>query len=124
MADPRFFKNLGPFSLAQICEKIGIAIPPGCDGAKLLFDLADLAGAGTRHVTFYSGSATLRAVGRSGKVHARKPQRRRILPEDGLAEAAVASLGAEDLADAGALTLEQFVQAGPGGLQLSEAGTQ
>ena len=60
MADPRFFKNLGPFSLAQICEKTGIALPPGSDGGQLLFDLADLAGAGPRHVVFYSGAAALR----------------------------------------------------------------
>jgi UDP-3-O-[3-hydroxymyristoyl] glucosamine N-acyltransferase len=60
MADPRFFKNLGPFSLAQICEKIGIALPPGSDGARQLFDLADLGGAGPRHVVFYSGAKALR----------------------------------------------------------------
>jgi len=59
-ADPRFFKNLGPFSLAQICEKIGIARAAGSDGAQLLFDLADLSGAGPRHVTFYSGARGLR----------------------------------------------------------------
>jgi len=28
MADPRFFENLGPFTLAQICEKTGIALSP------------------------------------------------------------------------------------------------
>jgi len=60
MADPRFFKNLGPFSLAQICEKTGIALPSGNDGARLLFDLADLAGAGPDHVAFYSGAKALR----------------------------------------------------------------
>ena len=60
MADPRFFKNLGPFSLAQICEKIGIARATGSDGDQLLFDLADLGGAGPRHVTFYSGARGMR----------------------------------------------------------------
>jgi UDP-3-O-[3-hydroxymyristoyl] glucosamine N-acyltransferase len=60
MADPRFFKNLGPFSLAQICEKIGISLPAGSDGARVFFDLADLAGAGPGHVTFYSGARGLR----------------------------------------------------------------
>jgi UDP-3-O-[3-hydroxymyristoyl] glucosamine N-acyltransferase len=58
MADPRFFKNLGPFSLAQICEKIGIALPAGRDGT--FSDLADLAGAGPGHVTFFSGAAAMR----------------------------------------------------------------
>src|SRR5476651_57767 len=62
MADPRFFENLGPFSLAQICEKSGIALPANADGARTFFDLADLAGAGVQHVTFFSGAAILRDV--------------------------------------------------------------
>ena len=56
MADPRFFENLGPFTLAQICEKAGIAVPAGADAARQFFDLADLAGADSRHLTFFSGS--------------------------------------------------------------------
>ena len=56
MADPRFFENLGPFTLAQICEKAGIAIPVGADAARQFFDLADLAGSDSRHLTFFSGS--------------------------------------------------------------------
>jgi UDP-3-O-[3-hydroxymyristoyl] glucosamine N-acyltransferase len=60
MADPRFFKNLGPFTLAQICEKSGIALPSGVDGAQRVFDLADLSGAGAGHLTFFSGAAALR----------------------------------------------------------------
>jgi UDP-3-O-[3-hydroxymyristoyl] glucosamine N-acyltransferase len=60
MADPRFFENLGPFSLAQICEKAGIAVPGGADAALMLHDLADLAGAGPQHVTFFSGASALR----------------------------------------------------------------
>jgi UDP-3-O-[3-hydroxymyristoyl] glucosamine N-acyltransferase len=57
MADPRFFENLGPFALARICEEIGIAVPAGADGERLVFDLADLAGAGAQHLTFFSGTA-------------------------------------------------------------------
>lgn len=60
MADPRFFENLGPFSLAQICEKAGIAVPPGADANFLVHDLADLGGAGPGHLTFFSGASTLR----------------------------------------------------------------
>jgi UDP-3-O-[3-hydroxymyristoyl] glucosamine N-acyltransferase len=60
MADPRFFENLGPFTLAQICEKSGIALPPEVDGTRQVFDLADLAGAGADHLTFFSGAAALR----------------------------------------------------------------
>jgi len=62
MADPRFFENLGPFTLAQICEKSGILLPAGADGARKFFDLADLAGAGAQHVTFFSGAALLRDI--------------------------------------------------------------
>jgi UDP-3-O-[3-hydroxymyristoyl] glucosamine N-acyltransferase len=56
MADPRFFENLGPFTLAQICEKAGVAVPAGAGGAREFFDLADLGGADSRHLTFFSGN--------------------------------------------------------------------
>jgi UDP-3-O-[3-hydroxymyristoyl] glucosamine N-acyltransferase len=62
MADPRFFENLGPFSLAQICEKSGIALPAEADGARAFFDLADLAGADAQHVSFFSGAPALRDI--------------------------------------------------------------
>ena len=62
MADPRFFKNLGPFTLARICEKIGIALAGGADGAFEVFDLAGLAAAGPQHLTFFSGAASQREV--------------------------------------------------------------
>ena len=54
MADPRFFENLGPFSLAQICEKGGIAVP--ADASRLVHDLADLSGAAPEHLTFFTGA--------------------------------------------------------------------
>lgn len=69
MADPRFFENLGPFTLAQICEKAGIAVPHQADGALVFFDLADLAGSDGRHLTFFSGKFALRdafAASRAG----------------------------------------------------------
>ena len=62
MADPRFFDNLGPFTLAQICEKAGIAVPAGADAQLLLHDLADLGSAGPQHLSFFSGASTLREV--------------------------------------------------------------
>jgi UDP-3-O-[3-hydroxymyristoyl] glucosamine N-acyltransferase len=58
MADPRFFKNHGPFTLARICEKTGIALAG--DGAFEIFDLAGLAAAGPQHLTFFSGAASQR----------------------------------------------------------------
>ncbi|HVV26891.1 MAG TPA: UDP-3-O-(3-hydroxymyristoyl)glucosamine N-acyltransferase [Rhizomicrobium sp.] len=60
MADPRFFENLGPFTLAQVCEVGGIAVPEGADDAALIFDLADLAGAAPPHLTFFSGAGAQR----------------------------------------------------------------
>lgn len=60
MADPRFFENRGPFSLAQICEKTGMALPAGADGTRLFADLADLSGAAPEHISFFSGGAPLR----------------------------------------------------------------
>ncbi len=62
MADPRFFENLGPFTLAQICEKAGIAIPAGLDAERAFFDLADLAGSDSRHLTFFSGNFAQRGA--------------------------------------------------------------
>ena len=62
MADPRFFENRGPFALARICEEIGVAVPQGADSAQQVFDLADLAGAGEKHLTFFSGAVALKEV--------------------------------------------------------------
>jgi UDP-3-O-[3-hydroxymyristoyl] glucosamine N-acyltransferase len=56
MADPRFFENLGPFTLAQICERAGIAVPHGTQADREFFDLADLSGSDSRHLTFFSGN--------------------------------------------------------------------
>jgi UDP-3-O-[3-hydroxymyristoyl] glucosamine N-acyltransferase len=60
MADPRFFENRGPFTLAQICEKSGIALPADADGTRSLADLSDLLGASPAHITFFSGGTALR----------------------------------------------------------------
>jgi UDP-3-O-[3-hydroxymyristoyl] glucosamine N-acyltransferase len=60
MADPRFFQNLGPFTLAQICEKTGLSLPADADASRRISDLAGLAGAGAEHVTFFSGAAAQR----------------------------------------------------------------
>jgi UDP-3-O-[3-hydroxymyristoyl] glucosamine N-acyltransferase len=56
MADPRFYDNRGPFTLARICAKAGIAVPEAVSGAAEIFDLASLDGAGGRHLSFFSGA--------------------------------------------------------------------
>lgn len=52
MADPRFYDNRGPFTLAQICSRVGIAVPAGADASDSVADLAGLEGAGPCHLTF------------------------------------------------------------------------
>lgn len=70
MADPRFFNNLGPFTLARICEKAGIAVPGGAEAQREFFDLADLAGSDGRHLTFFSGNFALREAFASSRAGA------------------------------------------------------
>jgi len=52
MADPRFYDNRGPFTLAEICMRAAVAVPGGADGTDSVADLAGLEGAGPRHLTF------------------------------------------------------------------------
>jgi UDP-3-O-[3-hydroxymyristoyl] glucosamine N-acyltransferase len=55
MADPRFYSNRGPFSLAEVCARAGTALPADADGATRIEDLAGLEGAGPTHLAFFSG---------------------------------------------------------------------
>src|SRR6185503_3133129 len=55
MADPRFYINRGPFSLAQICARAGVTLPVGAHGNALIEDLAGLDGANDTHLSFFSG---------------------------------------------------------------------
>jgi UDP-3-O-[3-hydroxymyristoyl] glucosamine N-acyltransferase len=52
MADSRFYDNRGPFSLAEICARVSIAVPDGVDGTEPVADLAGLESAGPFHLTF------------------------------------------------------------------------
>ena len=58
MADPRFYDNRGPFTLAQICAESGASLPEASEGTAIVLDLASLSGAGPDHLTFYSGSGS------------------------------------------------------------------
>ncbi|MBN9590158.1 MAG: hypothetical protein BGN85_00765 [Alphaproteobacteria bacterium 64-11] len=60
MADPRFFTNHGPFTLARICEAAGLGLPGDADGALEIFDLAGLSGADRGHLSFFSGATAQR----------------------------------------------------------------
>ena len=57
MADPRFYDNAGPFSLAEVCAKANAQLPAGADPAASIADLASLDGASSDHLSFYSGTA-------------------------------------------------------------------
>src|SRR5690606_16406365 len=52
MADPRFFTVSGPFTLAELAEIAGAEIGPGGDPEATFFDVASLAAAGPRDVSF------------------------------------------------------------------------
>jgi UDP-3-O-[3-hydroxymyristoyl] glucosamine N-acyltransferase len=52
MADPRFYDNRGPFSLAEISARASVAMPENVDGTEAVADLAGLEGAGPQHLTF------------------------------------------------------------------------
>ncbi len=55
MADPRFYDNRGPFTLAALCDAVGVPLPAGADGAVRIDDLASLTGAGPTHLSFFTG---------------------------------------------------------------------
>jgi UDP-3-O-[3-hydroxymyristoyl] glucosamine N-acyltransferase len=60
MADPRFYRNQGPFSLAAVAATLGRAVPAGADGGAMIADLAGLDGAGAQHISFFTGTRELR----------------------------------------------------------------
>lgn len=62
MADPRFYDNRGPFTLADVCKHANVALPDGADGAAQIFDLATLDGAGEKHLTFCVGKTAAKAL--------------------------------------------------------------
>jgi len=68
MADPRFYDNRGPFTVAEIFQRAGVAVPSGVDGSAAIEDLAGLEGAGPKHLTFFSGNREL--AGAFEKSHA------------------------------------------------------
>lgn len=55
MADPRFYNNCGPFTLAEVCLKAGIGLPPDVDGRQKISDVASLESAGPTHLAYYAG---------------------------------------------------------------------
>jgi UDP-3-O-[3-hydroxymyristoyl] glucosamine N-acyltransferase len=62
MADPRFYDNRGPFTLAEVCKHANVALPDNANGAAQVLDLATLDGAGDRHLTFCIGKTAAQAL--------------------------------------------------------------
>lgn len=79
MADPRFYDNSGPFTLAEICAQTKLTLPAGIDGKARVLDVASLSGASRDHVSFFSGGAhaavTLAASGAGFCFVPAKPRR-------------------------------------------------
>jgi UDP-3-O-[3-hydroxymyristoyl] glucosamine N-acyltransferase len=99
MADPRFYDNRGPFSLAVICAQAGIALPEGASGAALVSDLASLDGAGPEHLSFFAGGKTDSFTSsRAGfcfvpKEHPAPPEGMMVLASPSVAHAFAAAAG-------------------------------
>jgi UDP-3-O-[3-hydroxymyristoyl] glucosamine N-acyltransferase len=65
MADPRFYHNRGPYTLAEVCAQAGVGLPAGADGAAKIDDLASLSGAAAVHLTFFAGGSARAEVSRT-----------------------------------------------------------
>ena len=52
MADPRFFRRAGPFTLSQLAEAVGADLGPGTDPERRLSDVAAVDAAGPDCVSF------------------------------------------------------------------------
>jgi len=82
MADPRFFRRAGPFTVSQIAEMTGAEPGPGVDADRVLNDVAALDTAGGDELGFLENTKYLDAFAASGagacfvqaKFAARAPQ--------------------------------------------------
>jgi len=66
MADPRFYDNRGPFTLAEVCAKIGAAVPGEADGSARIDDVASLTGAGPTHLAHFAGGTASEDFSQTG----------------------------------------------------------
>jgi UDP-3-O-[3-hydroxymyristoyl] glucosamine N-acyltransferase len=57
MADPRFYDNRGPFSLAEVLKAVGAPLPAHADAHARIHDLASLTGAAPDHLSFFAGGS-------------------------------------------------------------------
>src|ERR1700761_6349178 len=62
MADPRFYDNRGPFTLADLAARVQAQLPAGADSAASVRDIATLEGAGAEHLAFCAGKSAAKAL--------------------------------------------------------------
>ncbi|HEY3638955.1 MAG TPA: UDP-3-O-(3-hydroxymyristoyl)glucosamine N-acyltransferase [Rhizomicrobium sp.] len=65
MADPRFYDNRGPFSLAVVCSRAQAVLPADAEPDSEIADLASIDSAGARHLTFSTAKDAIRAIAAS-----------------------------------------------------------
>jgi len=65
MADPRFFRAVGPFTVAEIAAATGSEIGGAANAALSLEDVAPLETAGPHHLSFLSNAKYAEALGQS-----------------------------------------------------------
>lgn len=94
MADPRFFDNRGPFSLSEVCGKLGVPVPDGTDGSRSIADVASLAGAVAGHLSFFDNDKTAPAFAQTaaGVVLVSAKARPNLVPPEGTVLIGVASV--------------------------------
>ena len=95
MADPRFFDNCGPFSLADVCAKAGALLPEDADPQESVADVASLGGAGPSHLSFFTaarGAAATLARTRAGFVLVPQQTQRTYEAPPGVRKLACASV--------------------------------
>lgn len=66
MADPRFFKNEGPFTLTELAQRIDAELSEGADGSILVDDVRPLDEAGEGHLSFIDNPKYMDAFATSG----------------------------------------------------------
>ncbi len=65
MADPRFYENKGPFTLAAICARASVDVPDGASADAIIADVASLSGAGPQHLSFVSSASGAKQLAQS-----------------------------------------------------------
>ena len=65
MADPRFYDNRGPFTLADLCGRIGAQLPASANGDIKIDDVATLEGAGPTQLAFCIGKSAKHALSKT-----------------------------------------------------------